>query len=284
MAADGSGLGRVAAGLPFGMTDLQAPYPLQQRDVNAFRQNGHVLLRGVGSPEVMAHYQPLIHAASKRFNTELRALADRDTYGKAFLQIMNLWRRDPKVAEFVLARRFAEVAARLLGVERVRMYHDQALYKEPGGGPTPWHQDQYYWPLDTTETITMWMPLVDITRDMGMLDFASGSQADGRVNSTEISDDSERLFDDVVKAKGYDVTEQTAMRAGDATWHQGWTIHRAGPNQSPDTTREVITVIYFADGARVTQPVNDAQENDRQTWLMGRAVGAVADSELNPVL
>lgn len=259
-------------------------YPLDDATVDGFRQNGHCLLRGLATPEEIAGYHPKIRGAAERYNTERRTLAERDTYGKAFLQVMNLWTRDGGVREFVMGQRFADVAARLLGVERVRMYHDQALYKEPGGGPTPWHQDQYYWPLDTTETITMWMPLVDITRDMGMLDFASGSQADGRVNSTEISDDSERLFDEVVKARGYPVTDQTAMKAGDATWHQGWTIHRAGLNESADTTREVITVIYFADGARVTQPVNDAQENDRQTWLMGRDVGALADSELNPVL
>ena len=42
------------------------------------------------------------------------------------------------------------------------LYHDQALFKEPGGGPTPWHQDQYYWPFDTDKTITMWMPLVEV--------------------------------------------------------------------------------------------------------------------------
>ena len=58
--------------------------------------------------------------------------------------------------------RFAGVAAALLGVDGVRLYHDQALFKEPGGGPTPWHQDQVYWPLATDRTITMWMPLVDL--------------------------------------------------------------------------------------------------------------------------
>ena len=36
----------------------------------------------------------------------------------------------------------------------VRLYHDQALFKEAGGGITPWHQDQHYWPLDTDRTIT----------------------------------------------------------------------------------------------------------------------------------
>ncbi len=263
---------------------LQDDYALSGEQISDFRQNGHVLVRGLATPETIAAYQPAIHAASARFNTERRAMADRDTYGKAFLQIMNLWRRDGRVAEFVLARRFADVAARLLGVERVRLYHDQALYKEPGGGITPWHQDQYYWPLDTTDTVTMWMPLVDITRDMGMLDFASGSQADGSITNTAISDDSERVFEDYVQRQGYRMTEQSAMNAGDATFHQGWTIHRAGANGSPDTTREVMTVIYFADGARVTKPVNEHQENDRQTWLDGLEVGALAASELNPVV
>lgn len=29
-----------------------------------------------------------------------------------------------------------------LQVDGVRIYHDQALFKSPGGGPTPWHCDQ----------------------------------------------------------------------------------------------------------------------------------------------
>ena len=33
---------------------------------------------------------------------------------------------------FTLARRFAKIAADLMGVEGVRIYHDQALFKEPG--------------------------------------------------------------------------------------------------------------------------------------------------------
>lgn len=259
-------------------------YPLDDATVDGFRQNGHCLLRGLATPEEIAGYHPKIRGAAERYNTERRTLAERDTYGKAFLQVMNLWTRDGGVREFVMGQRFADVAARLLGVERVRMYHDQALYKEPGGGPTPWHQDQYYWPLDTDATVTMWMPLVDITADMGMLNFASGSQRDGLVANAAISDDSDAIFEQYVRERGYPVTEQAEMRAGDATFHTGWSIHNAGPNKSPDTVREVITVIYYADGAKVTEPANDAQENDRQSWLRGLPAGELAASELNPVI
>ena len=44
-------------------------------------------------------------------------------------------------------------------VEGVRVYHDQALNKEPGGGYTPWHCDGYYWPVQSDKIVTAWVPL-----------------------------------------------------------------------------------------------------------------------------
>src|SRR5690606_30179525 len=139
------------------------------------------------------------------------------------------------------------------------IYHDQALFKEAGGGPTPWHQDQYYWPIDTSNTITMWMPLVDIDVDMGMLTFASGSHKKGNVFDFEISDESEASFDKYVQENGLPIAYAEHMEAGDATWHYGYTIHRAASNHS-DLMREAVTVIYIADGAKVTQPKNNWQK------------------------
>lgn len=56
----------------------------------------------------------------------------------------NLWQHSERAHELVFSRRLAQIAAELLRVDGVRLYHDQALYKEPGGGITPWHADQYY--------------------------------------------------------------------------------------------------------------------------------------------
>lgn len=262
---------------------LDDRYDVRAEELVAYQRDGHVLLREVLRPDEVSLYREIIRTAADRYNTETRPMADRDTYGKAFLQIMNLWRRDEGVRQFTLAKRFAGIAAALMGVERVRIYHDQALYKEAGGGPTPWHQDQYYWPVDTTQTITMWMPLVDISVEMGMLTFASGSQELGFLGNLEISDRSEQVLGDLVQEKGYPVTRATTMQAGDATFHAGWTLHNA-PGNSSDQVREVMTVIYIADGARVTEPRNSHQEADRRTWLMSQTPGSVIDSELNPVV
>lgn len=265
------------------LPDLNDFKEISALQINEFRENGHVLIKDILQPEELAPYKKIITEAAASYNTEKRKLEDRDTYGKAFLQIMNLWQSDEQVKKFVLAKRFAKIAADLLGVKNVRIYHDQALFKEPGGGPTPWHQDQYYWPVDTHNTITMWMPLIDIDTNMGMLTFASGSHKNGYAFDFEISDESEAEYNRYIKESGYPITRASTMQAGDATWHYGFTIHNAPGNRS-DVMREVITIIYIADGAKITEPKHDWQRNDHQKWLMGIPVGELAASELNPLV
>lgn len=251
--------------------------------ISSFRRDGHVVTRGLMTDIELGTCRQLILNAVTRLNTEKRRMEERDTYGKAFLQVMNLWEFDESVRPFVLSRRFARIAAELMGVDGVRLYHDQALFKEPGGGATPWHQDQYYWPLDTTNTITMWMPLVNISADMGMLTFATGSHRQGLVKNMAISDESDLALNKYVQEKGYPISRPSVLRAGDASWHYGLTLHHAPGNQS-DTMREVMTIIYFADGARVTKPQSEHQEADRQRWLGGLPPGACAAGPLNPLI
>jgi len=265
------------------LPNLEATYSISAQQQAEYQKNGHVLLRNILSEEEMAVYREVIVAAAERFNTEKRKFEERDTYGKAFLQIMNLWEVDEAVRQYTLAKRFAKIAADLMGVEGVRLYHDQALFKEPFGGHTPWHQDQYYWPIDTDNTITMWMPLVDITVEMGMLTFASGSQELGFLGNLAISDDSEEVLGDLVKEKGYPISQPAMMKAGDATFHAGWTLHSAPGNNSP-TMREVMTVIFLADGSSVAQPKNQHQEADHKRWLMSKPACSLIDSPLNPLI
>ena len=256
---------------------------LSAEQVQHFQQKGAIYIPGVATRDEMDFFRPAINGAVQKNNTEKRKMEERDTYGKAFLQVMNLWEVDENVRKFSLNNKFAKIAAQLLGVERVRIYHDQALYKESGGGATPWHQDQYYWPLDTQKTVTMWMPLIDIDVSMGMLTFAEGSHKDGLVKSIPISDESQSLLEDYVAEKGYPIFRPDFMEAGDATFHYGYTLHKA-PGNSSNQLREVMTVIYYADGAVVTQPENDYQEADRKRWFNGLNPGELAASILNPVV
>jgi ectoine hydroxylase-related dioxygenase (phytanoyl-CoA dioxygenase family) len=261
---------------------LNGRYALAPDAVAAFQRDGHVLLRGVASTDEVAAFRPVVSSAVKRFNRESRPLAERDTYGKAFLQVLNLWEHDADVRRFVFAERFAGVAAELLGTDSVRIYHDQALVKEPGGGHTPWHQDAIYWPLEGTRCITMWMPLVDISTDMGIMTFVNGSNTNA-LGEEAISDGSEAHFDALVNQTGATLSVPVAMSAGDATFHGGWTLHKAGANTS-SITREVMTVIYFASDLTVQTPINEPQRRDLARWLPGLVPGDAAASDLNPVV
>lgn len=264
------------------LPDLSSEYVLDEGAIARFRANGHVLLRGVASPEEVKAYRPVITAAVDRFNKDRRPLEERDTYARAFLQIENIWVRDELVKKFTMARRFAKIAADLMGVDGVRLYHDQALYKEAHGGFTPWHQDQYYWPLGTSNTITMWMPLVDVPIEMGALTFASTSHRDGSQVAVKISDESEDYFSKLVREKGYPIAQEP-LQVGDCTFHYGWTLHHA-PGNNTDRMREVMTIIYFADKVNTIIPDNPNRKLDLAAWLPGVSPGEPAASALNPLL
>jgi len=46
----------------------------------------------------------------------------------------------------------------------------------------------------------------------------------------------------------------------------------------------VMTVIYFADGARITASEHPARELDRVLWLGGLEPGSPATSDVNPLV
>lgn len=266
------------------LPELSSPYPLSEEQRLQYQDHGWVLLREVATPTEVAPYRQVITAMTDAFAQKYPPLEQRDTYGKAFIQFSNIWTLSEEVKKFVVAKRFARIAAELMGVEGVRLYHDQALYKEPHGGHTPWHQDQQYWPLDGARCVTMWMPLVDCSAQMGTMRFAGRSQVLGYLGHENISDDSEARFDALVAERGFPLEYAGDMCAGDATFHNGWTLHGAPGNADPVRTREVMTIIYVEDNATITVPDHENRENDLRNWFPGLKPGDKAASPLNPLL
>ncbi|KAA3657341.1 MAG: phytanoyl-CoA dioxygenase, partial [Calditrichaeota bacterium] len=170
---------------------INDPFNLKKKDIAFFRENGFIKLSDVLPAEVLQYYGEKITAKVMQLNTMHLPMEERTTYKKAFLQISNLWKQSVIVKEFVFGKRVARIAAELLGTTGVRLYHDQALYKEPGGGATPWHADQYYWPLASEKCITAWIPLQDTPMEMGPLAFAAKSQNFSFGRDLPISDESE---------------------------------------------------------------------------------------------
>jgi ectoine hydroxylase-related dioxygenase (phytanoyl-CoA dioxygenase family) len=200
---------------------------------------------------------------------------------KSFSKSKNLHRIDKRVRELVTSPRLAKVAAELLNTPAVRLYQDTAFFKEPGDVESSWHQDQAAAPLKTRKFLTIWVALDDMDADMGPLMFASESHCrkpmptkKKRSKKKAKKKDKKkpcaldqlgvrdvplskrvgavRHLTDAVVGGHFNISRPQPMKAGDATVHMGWTLHRAPPNISPTRkTRRAIAITYFADGAFV---------------------------------
>lgn len=263
--------------------DLDTHYPLSREQITSFHEMGFIKLAGVLSPETIERYAPTLTRLTLDQNPRKgQVLGEKDTYGKAFIQVGNLWLKSHAAKEFVFSRRLARIAAELLGVRGIRLWHDQALYKEAGGGITPWHADQFYWPLATDRSITAWVPLQRTPPEMGPVAFAARSQHFTTGRDLAISDESEKAMAAQLESGGYGVVRQP-FELGDVSFHLGWTYHRAEPNTTP-TPRKVMTMIYMDQDMRLAKPRNFNQESDRLSFAPDAAEGEVIDSPLTPVL
>ena len=262
--------------------ELETAFELSQAPIDFFRENGFVKLKHVLSPEAIRYMDETISSEVVRLNTQHLPMEERDTYGKAFLQIMNIWTKSALVKEIVFSKRLAKLAADLMGVDGVRMYHDQALFKEPGGGHTPWHADQYYWPLANDNTITAWIPLQETGLELGPVEFSAKSQQLQEGRTLKISDDSESIIQKKLTLNDFKKVVEP-FELGEVSFHSGWVFHRAGAN-STKSMRKVMTVIYMDKNMRLKAPANDNQQADWDTWCPGAVVGELIDTPLNPIL
>ena len=261
---------------------LEQPYLLTADQISFYNSNKYIKLKQVLNSETIDYFAAAIGKRVEVMNKDTTPLADRNTYGKAFLQLFNLWREDELIKELVFSKRIAKIASDLMQVNGVRLYHDQALFKEAGGGITPWHADQYYWPLSSDKTVTAWIPLQATPLEMGPLEFSAGSHQVVEGRDLEIGDESEKMIQKRLRISDFKhVIEPFDL--GEVSFHSGWVFHRAGANNSGQM-RKVMTMIYMDKAMKLKNPDNENQINDWNTWCPGAKVGEEIDTPLNPVL
>lgn len=261
---------------------LDTPYTLTQAHIDFYNQNRYIKLKQVLDTETLAHFNAVISKKVDEMNQIETPLEQRSTYGKAFLQLFNLWREDEGIKELIFSKRLAKIAADLMQVDGVRLYHDQALFKEAGGGITPWHADQHYWPLESDKTVTAWIPLQATPLEMGPLEFSAGSHQIMEGRDLSISDESEVAIQKRLKVTDYKHVIEP-FDAGEISFHSGWVFHRAGANTT-DKVRKVMTIIYMDADMKLKEPSNEGQTNDWHTWCPGAEIGKQIDTPLNPIL
>jgi ectoine hydroxylase-related dioxygenase (phytanoyl-CoA dioxygenase family) len=261
---------------------LDTPYILEQEHIDFYRENKYIKLKHVLNEAVLSYFNQVISDCVNKMNAQSQPLENRTTYGKAFLQLFNLWREEEAIKNLIFSRRIAKIAADLMEVDGVRIYHDQALFKEGGGGITPWHADQYYWPLTSDKTVTAWIPLQATPLEMGPLEFSAGSHRIVEGRELEISDESELIIQNKLRVTDFKHVIEP-FDAGEISFHSGWVFHRAGANVTNEM-RKVMTIIYMDKDMVLKNPENVNQINDWNTWCPGAEIGQIINSPINPIL
>ena len=200
---------------------LNEPYPVGREMVASYQKNGFIRLEKVLTDELLMHIRKVIGAAVfLRKESDRRLLAEKSPYEQSFLQCGYLCWDYPAVKDIVFSRRLAGIARDLMDVNRVRLWHDQALFKEPGGRITDMHQDISYWPMKTDNTTTIWIALEDVPVERGCLYFLPETHRMGLHEYVDIFKDP-HVPEKVSSMQKIDVP----LRAGDATFHSGLTFH-----------------------------------------------------------
>jgi ectoine hydroxylase-related dioxygenase (phytanoyl-CoA dioxygenase family) len=211
--------------------------PVTDTAIEHIRRCGWVKLRGVVPPAGIENSRAEIRDYVMDRRQTLNA-QEKSVGASATKNMFRLGDAPQVVSDFVTMPLLGEIAARLLGVEAVRVLHFCGFFKAGGGLPTPWHQDLTYIPLDTEKVLSIWIPLTRITTDMGVLVFAEGSHLHGQL------DDEHR-----VPAR-YPLVQTGSLEVGDVSVHMGWTLHSSLKNTSTQM-REAITILFYPDGARI---------------------------------
>lgn len=211
-----------------------------------YRRDGFVHVTGVLSREELDRYGAAVdEAVAARKRGDTRRLDEKTPYEQSFVQCQYVWEDFPKVRPLTFHPAIGQIAAALIGAPRIRLWHDQALYKEAGGRETEAHQDQPYWPIAETDTATAWIPLGRVDEESGSMGYVPGSHR------------GEARFVDIFRTPGAGKALEEAFAQtppvfvpcapGDVIFHHGTTVHMARANRS-GRTRRVYTAIYFRDG------------------------------------
>lgn len=213
---------------------------LTAAQIEAFKTNGYLLIDGFLPEETIERYRAAYMATVDQLRAEnaLRngaAADDSDDHEKVY-QLRTAHLLHEAFDEHIRNPAFLDVVQSLIGAD-IQLVHYQGLYKPPlSGGSVNWHQDDFYWPSNTTEgSVSLWVPLDDATAENGCMWYVPGSHH--RILPHD------QLWDPQ-KRKGfyYGITslpEELAsraipaeVRAGGIAIHSGSLVHCSRPNHS----------------------------------------------------
>ena len=279
---------------------------LKQDEIEFYQDNGFVILHDFLNDEELKLWSKAVDEAVKsrgKFKLlnkdELSADEKSDLslnngqwqdggdnyYDKVFIQRINLWMDNEKVRKLITNPAIGEIAAKLANVNGIRIWHDQALIKEPWAKPTGWHLDNPKWSYNSKNTLSIWIALDDATLSNGCMYFIPGSHkmVDESFDDKNLGGpigqnigDLFKIYPQLAKIKSV----PAPMKAGSCSFHNGLLAHGAGANMTP-SWRRAMTCGFMPDGCTFNGTQNVLPDSYFNSLKIGDTLN---NEEQNPLI
>lgn len=232
--------------------------PLADHDLDGWRDDGFVVVRGLLPPvvvgamldravELARHHDATGRLPGDGFlapevNSWPGAEHPEDRVSKIFL--LHPW--DPVFGPVARRPAIADIVVQLLGPD-IDCFLSQFIFKSPGAIGQPWHQDSFYFPFEPDHQVGVWIAVTEATMHNGPLwvlpgshrepvhEHVADSRPDANVGYTEIVD--------------HDTSGEVPlmMRPGDVLFFDSHLMHRSTDNTS-DHLRAAMVYHYALEG------------------------------------
>ncbi|HEY0649723.1 phytanoyl-CoA dioxygenase family protein [Phenylobacterium sp.] len=168
----------------------------------------------------------------------------------------------PEILETNFRRNARRFAAALLDQDEAQLTSwGHMIRKAPGGPAASWHQDHAYWqPEFDYCALGVWLPMHDVSVEMGAMQFIPGSHRRGLLPHRQEDDPSQNVLM-VDERAGVDLSTAVAcpLKKGGCTFHHAETLHYTAPNTT-DRPRLAFPMEFQLKPVRRAQP-------ERMPWV-----------------
>jgi len=264
---------------------------LSESQISFYKENGYLIKEDFLNPDELKTWREAVAEAigernGQKMPGKLSKIGeddginkDAEYYNNVFDQVLNLWQTNDKVKQLMLDERIGKMLSRLSGADGIRIWHDQALIKNPWANPTSWHLDTPFWSFSDKRALSIWVALDDATLENGCLFFIPGSYRETAFENPGIGRNMDTIFNFYPQFKR-SKSVAAPMKAGSCSFHNGLTIHGAHANMTPGL-RRAMTCAYMPDGNVFNGVPNILPDGYLQTLKVGDLLN---DEKQNPLI
>jgi len=188
----------------------------------------------------------------------------------------------PEILDTNFRRNARRYAAALLEVDEERLTcWGHMIRKPPGGRAALWHQDHAYWqPEFDYCALGVWLPMHDVSVEMGAMQFIPGSHRRGLIphRQEDLPAHNVLTVDEPVDASR---AVACPLKTGGATFHHSETLHYTAPNAT-DRPRLAFPMEFQIRPVRRAKPEHMPWIEEHRAAVGGpKALHYVADGKIH---